>query len=208
MPIAWPDLLVFMTAALLLNLTPGNDMMFVLGQSLKGGPGRGIAASFGIATGSLIHLGLVALGVAVVLKENPLIFEAIRWVGVAYLLWIAWKTLTGPNPAQSNVDVRGSAIRAWRDGTLVNLFNPKVIIFMFAFLPPFIRPENGMPLLQLLILGTLFNIGGTLVNLLVALLSGGIGRRLATNARVARGFAYASSVVFLALALRLAFERK
>jgi threonine/homoserine/homoserine lactone efflux protein len=79
---------------------------------------------------------------------------------------------------------------------------------MFAFLPPFIRPENGMPLLQLLILGTLFNVGGTLVNLLVALLSGGIGRQLATSARVARGFAYASSAVFLALALRLAFERK
>jgi threonine/homoserine/homoserine lactone efflux protein len=208
MPISLPDLLVFLTAALPLNLTPGNDMMFVLGQSLKGGPGRGIAASFGIATGSLIHLCLVALGVAVLLKENPVAFEVIRWAGVAYLLWIAWKTLTGPSPVQSNVDVKGSALRAWRDGNLVNLLNPKVIVFMFAFLPPFIRPENGMPLLQLLILGTLFNIGGTLVNLLVALLSGGIGRQLATSARVARGFAYASSAVFLALALRLAFERK
>ena len=196
MPIAWHDLLVFLTAALLLNLTPGNDMMFVLGQSLKGGPKRGIAASVGIATGSLIHLGLVALGVAVLLKENPVLFEAIRWAGVAYLLWMAWKTLTGPSPAQSNVDVKGSALRAWRDGTLVNLLNPKVIVFMFAFLPPFIRPENGMPLLQLLILGALFNIGGTVVNVLVALLSGGIGRRLATSARVARGFAYASSAVF------------
>jgi len=208
MPIAWPDLLVFLTAALLLNLTPGNDMMFVLGQSLKGGPARGIAASFGIATGSLIHLCLVALGVAVVLKENPMVFEGIRWAGVIYLLWIAWKTLTGPGPAHTNVDVKGNSFRAWRDGTLVNLLNPKVIIFMFAFLPPFIRPENGTPLLQLLILGTLFNFGGTVVNVMVALLSGGIGRRLATSARVARGFAYASSAVFLALALRLAFERK
>jgi len=208
MPIAWPDLLVFLTAALLLNLTPGNDMMFVLGQSLKGGPGRGIAASFGIATGSLIHLSLVALGVAVVLKENPMVFETIRWAGIVYLLWIAWKTLTGPGVGQANVDVNGSAWRAWRDGTLVNLLNPKVIVFMFAFLPPFIRPENGMPLLQLLILGLLFNIGGTAVNVTVALLSGGIGRRLATSARVARGFAYASSAVFVALALRLALDRK
>lgn len=208
MPVAWPDLLVFMTAALLLNLTPGNDMMFVLGQSLKGGPARGIAASFGIATGSLIHLALVAAGVAVLLKENPMVFEAIRWVGVAYLLWIAWKTLTGSGPAEASVDVNGSSLRAWRDGTLVNLLNPKVIIFMFAFLPPFIRPENGMPLLQLLILGALFNIGGTLVNVMVAMLSGGIGRRLATSTRVARGFSYASSAVFFILALRLAFERK
>jgi len=208
MPIAWPDLLVFMTAALLLNLTPGNDMMFVLGQSLKGGPKRGIAASFGIATGSLVHLCLVALGLAVVLKENPMLFEAIRWAGVAYLLWIAWKTLTSTGPALSSVDVKGNALRAWRDGTLVNLLNPKVIVFMFAFLPPFIRPENGSPLLQLFILGMVFNVGGTAVNVMVALLSGGIGRRLATSARVARGFAYASSAVFVALALRLAFERK
>jgi threonine/homoserine/homoserine lactone efflux protein len=208
MPIALPDLLVFLTAALLLNLTPGNDMMFVLGQSLKGGPARGIAASFGIATGSLIHLCLVALGVAVLLKDNPMVFEVIRWAGVVYLLWIAWKTLTGPGPTQTDVDVKGSSLRAWRDGTLVNLLNPKVIVFMFAFLPPFIRPENGMPLLQLLILGSLFNIGGTAVNVMVALLSGGIGQRLATSARLARGFAYASSAVFVALALRLAFERK
>jgi threonine/homoserine/homoserine lactone efflux protein len=208
MPIALPDLMVFLSAALLLNLTPGNDMMFVLGQSIKGGHGRGIAASFGIAIGSIIHLSLVALGVAVLLKENPVVFEAIRWLGVAYLSWIAWKTLHSAGPVHSNVDVNGSNWRAWRDGTLVNLLNPKVIIFMFAFLPPFIRPESGMPLLQLLILGTLFNIGGTAVNVMVALLSGGIGRRLATSARVARGFAYASSAVFVALALRLALDRK
>jgi threonine/homoserine/homoserine lactone efflux protein len=208
MLISWPDLLVFLTAALLLNLTPGNDMMFVLGQSIKGGPKRGIAASFGIATGSLIHLGLVALGLAVVLKENPMLFEAIRWAGVAYLLWIAWKTLRSKSNVQLAVDVKGTALRAWRDGTLVNLLNPKVIVFMFAFLPPFVRPENGMPMLQLLILGLLFNVGGMIVNSAVALLSGGIGRQLATSARVARGFAYASSAVFLVLALRLAFERK
>jgi threonine/homoserine/homoserine lactone efflux protein len=208
MLISLPDMMVFLSAALLLNLTPGNDMMFVLGQSLKGGPARGIAASFGIATGSLVHLSLVALGVAVLLKENPLVFETIRWAGVVYLLWIAWKTLTGPGATQANVDVNGSSWRAWRDGTLVNLLNPKVIVFMFAFLPPFIRPENGMPLLQLLILGMLFNLGGTTVNVMVAALSGGIGRRLATSARLARGFAYASSAVFVALALRLAFERK
>src|SRR5262245_44277703 len=208
MLISWPDLAVFLTAALLLNLTPGNDMMFVLGQSLKGGPKRGVAASLGIATGSIIHLALVALGLAVVLAINPMVFEAIRWAGVIYLVWLAFKTFTNTQSAMGAVDVKGSTWRAWRDGTLVNLLNPKVIVFMFAFLPPFVRPENGMPLLQLLILGSLFNIGGTAVNVIVALLSGGIGRRLATNARVARGFAYASSAVFVALALRLALDRK
>jgi threonine/homoserine/homoserine lactone efflux protein len=208
MPIALPDLLVFLTAALTLNLTPGNDMMFVLGQSIKGGARTGIAASFGIATGSLIHLFLVAAGVAVLLSQYPTVFEAIRWAGAAYLLWIAWKTLTSTPGKLVQKEIQGSALRAWRDGVFVNLLNPKIIIFMFAFLPPFIRPENGAPLLQLFILGMIFNIGGTAINCLVAFFAGSIGEKLATNAKLARGFAIASSALFVALAARLAFERR
>ena len=208
MPIALPDLIVFLTAALMLNLTPGNDMMFVLGQSIKGDVRNGVAASLGIATGSFIHLCLVAAGVAVVLARHPQLFEAIRWAGVAYLLWIAWKTLTGPTGTPVHKESQGSALKAWRDGTFVNLLNPKVIIFMFAFLPPFIRPENGSPLVQLFILGMLFNLGGTAINCLVASIAGSIGRTLAARARLARGFAIASSAVFVLLAARLAFERR
>jgi threonine/homoserine/homoserine lactone efflux protein len=208
MPIALPDLIVFLTAALTLNLTPGNDMMFVLGTSIKGGARNGVAASFGIATGSLIHLCLVAAGVAVILAQHPQLFEAIRWAGVAYLLWIAWKTLSSPAGQLVHKEIQGSALKAWRDGVFVNLLNPKVIIFMFAFLPPFVRPENGAPLLQLFILGMLFNIGGTAINCLVAFFAGSIGQKLATSARLARGFAIASSMLFVVLAARLAFERR
>jgi threonine/homoserine/homoserine lactone efflux protein len=152
MPIDAADLLIFVSASLALNLTPGNDMMFVLGQSLKGGVRNGIAASLGIATGSFIHLALVAFGVAVVLAQNPMVFDAIRYAGAAYLVWIALTTLRrGPLLAAPSGE-RRSTFRAWRDGTLVNVFNPKIIVFMFAFLPPFIRPENGSALLQLLVL--------------------------------------------------------
>jgi threonine/homoserine/homoserine lactone efflux protein len=208
MPIALPDLLVFLTAALTLNLTPGNDMMFVLGQSIKGGARTGIAASFGIATGSLIHLFLVAAGVAVLLSQYPTVFEAIRWAGAAYLLWIAWKTLTSTPGKLVQKEIPGSALRAWRDGVFVNLLNPKIIVFMFAFLPPFVRPENGEPLLQLFILGMIFNIGGTAINCIVAFFAGSIGEKLATRAKLARGFAIASSALFVVLAARLAFERR
>jgi len=98
MPINLTDLLVFLTAALTLNLTPGNDMMYVLGQSIKGGAKPGIAASFGIATGSLIHLALVAAGVAVVLSHYPPVFELIRWAGAAYLVleWVGEICLSMP----------------------------------------------------------------------------------------------------------------
>lgn len=207
MPIETIDLLVFLTAALTLNLTPGNDMMFVLGQSLKGGARVGIAASLGIATGALVHLGLVALGVAVVLAQYPAVFNFIRYAGAAYLVWIAWKTVVSPIAAIGGGARRG-AFAAWRDGTLVNLLNPKIIVFFFAFLPPFIRPENGSALLQLAIFGAIFNVGGTLINFAVAAFAGKIGEKLSVDARIATWFARASAGLFVILAARLAFERR
>ena len=208
MPISSTDLLIFLTAALSLNLTPGNDMMYVLGQSLKGGPRTGISASLGIAGGSLIHLGFVALGLAVVLAQNPLLFDLIRYAGAAYLVWIAYSTLTSPLTALNRDETERSTFAAFRDGVLVNLLNPKIIVFMFAFLPPFIRPENGSPLLQLFILGMIFNVGGTIINCVVALFAGKIGAALSTSLKFRRWFSRISAGLFLLLAARLVFERK
>jgi threonine/homoserine/homoserine lactone efflux protein len=208
MPISSADLLIFLTAALSLNLTPGNDMMYVLGQSLKGGARSGISASLGIAGGSLIHLGFVALGVAVILARHPMLFDLIRYAGACYLVWIAYTTLTSPMPALTRGDVQRSTFAAFGDGVLVNLFNPKIIVFMFAFLPPFIRPENGSPLLQLFILGMVFNVGGTAINCVVALFAGKIGTALSTSLNFRRWFSRISAGLFVLLAARLVFERK
>jgi threonine/homoserine/homoserine lactone efflux protein len=192
----------------MLNLTPGNDMMFVLGQSFKGGVRAGIAASLGIATGSLVHLALVALGVAVILSQHPTLFEAIRWAGAAYLVWMAIKTLTTPLEVLQATGRKLPLFAAWRDGTLVNLLNPKIIVFMFAFLPPFIHPENGAPLLQLLILGTIFNAGGTLVNFAVAASAATLRDSLVANKALQRAMSAATSVIFFGLALRLVLEKR
>ncbi len=202
------DLLVFLTAALSLNLTPGNDMMYVLGQSLNGGARSGVSASLGIAGGSLIHLGFVALGVAVILAQYPLLFDLIRYAGACYLIWIAYTTLTSPMSALAQDEKQRSTFAAFRDGVLVNLFNPKIIVFMFAFLPPFIRPENGSPLLQLFILGMIFNVGGTVINCIVALFAGKIGAALSTSLNFRRWFSRISAGLFVLLAARLVFERK
>jgi threonine/homoserine/homoserine lactone efflux protein len=202
------DLLVFTTAALSLNLTPGNDMMYVLGQSLKGGARSGVSAGFGIAVGSLIHLGFVALGVAVILAQYPVFFDIIRYAGAGYLLWIAYSTLTTPLSALKPDAKQRSTFAAFRDGVLVNLFNPKIIVFMFAFLPPFVRPENGSPLLQLFILGMIFNVGGTAINCAVAVFSGKIGEALATSMSFRKWFSRVSAGLFVLLAARLVFERK
>lgn len=208
MPIEWSDLAVFVTASLMLNLTPGNDMMFVLGQALRGGVRNGIAASLGIATGSLVHLALVAMGVAIILAQHPTVFDGIRYMGAAYMVWIAIATLRSGTSAFTQSTPTGSTFAAWRDGTVVNMLNPKIIVFFFAFLPPFIRPENGSPLVQLAILGVIFNLGGTLINFAVAAFASSIGRLVSGNVKIARAFTLVSAALFLALAARMAFDSR
>ena len=203
------QLLIFIPAALALNLTPGADMLFCLSQGAKSGPKAGVAASFGIATGSLIHALLAALGLAALLKAYPLAFEVVRWAGVAYLVWLAIQAFRHPIDLSAPADIaRSSAYRAWRDGILVNLLNPKIAIFVLAFIPQFVDPARGSTVLQFLLLGLILNIGGTIINAAVGGFSGGIGKLLAGNRHAARLFQCFSGVIFLGLAAKLAFERR
>lgn len=203
------QLLIFIPAALALNLTPGADMLFCLSQGAKSGPKAGVAASFGIATGSLIHALLAALGLAALLKAYPLAFEVVRWAGVGYLVWLAIQAFRRPVDLSAPADIaRSSAYRAWRDGILVNLLNPKIAIFVLAFIPQFVDPARGSTVLQFLLLGLILNIGGTIINAAVGGFSGGIGKLLAGNRRAARLFQWSSGVIFLGLAAKLAFERR
>lgn len=209
MPLDPHLLLLFIPAALALNLTPGADMLFCLGQGLRSGPRAGIAASLGIATGAFIHTLLAGLGLAVVIAAYPLAFEAIRWAGVAYLVWLAIQAFRHPlGPLDPTAARKDGAWRAWRDGTVVCLLNPKVAVFVLAFLPQFVDPARGEPFLQFLILGAILNVGGTAINLLIAIFASRIGRVLATNRRAARALQLLSGFVFIGLAARLAFERR
>jgi threonine/homoserine/homoserine lactone efflux protein len=205
--VTWPVEPAFLVAAAALNLTPGADMLFCLGQGVAGGPRQGVAAALGIFTGCAIHTLVAAFGVAALLAAHPAAFEVVRWSGVAYLLFIAVRAWNAPPPTGAN-GRRVPLWRAWRDGTLVNLFNPKVAIFILAFLPQFVDPARGSVLRQFLVLGTIFNAGGTLVNLAVGSMAGGLGRRFATHPSLGRLLARASSAIFVGLAARLAFERR
>ena len=196
-------LLAFIPAALALNLTPGADMMFCLAQGLRGGPRPAIAASAGISTGSMVHVLLAGLGLGALVSAFPWLFGAIRWVGAAYLLWLAWRTITSPIAAEDLPPARPS--RAFRDGVVVNLSNPKVILFILAFVPHFITPEAPV-LPQFLILGSILAIGGFVINGLVGVFAGGIGRRLLANPRAERGLRYASATIFAGLAARIGWE--
>ena len=123
--IDFQTLLVFVPIALALNITPGADMLFCLGQGAKSGPRAGLSASLGIATGSFIHALAGGLGLAALIAANPIAFEVIRWAGVAYLLYLAYQAISSPidRIKPTSVD-RSYALNAWQDGVFVCLLNP------------------------------------------------------------------------------------
>ncbi|MGB3315562.1 MAG: LysE family translocator [Albidovulum sp.] len=197
-------LVAFIPAALALNLTPGADMMFCFAQGLRGGPRAAVAASAGITAGSMLNVTLAGIGLGALVASMPGVFHAIRWVGVAYLLYLAWRTLRTPIARGDSPAVRTS--RAFRDGFLVNVSNPKVILFILAFIPQFVDPARGAVLAQFLIFGIVIGLGGLIINGAVGCGAGGMGRVLARNAGVERGLRRASATVFGLLAAKLAWE--
>ncbi len=191
-------ILAFVPAALALNLTPGADMMFCLGQGMRFGPKAAIAASAGISLGGMVHVTLAGLGLRAVVSALPWAFDVIRWIGVTYLLWLAVQTWRSDATAQT---AKVAPKSAFRSGLIVNLTNPKVILFVLAFVPQFVVPEAGPVLIQFMVLGLVLSLGGFSINALVGVFASGLGRRLTRGGRALR---WISSGIFVALAARLA----
>lgn len=198
-------LLAFLPAGLALNLTPGADMLFCLAQGTRGGARPALAASAGISAGSMIHVTVAGLGLGYLVGQYPVIFDVIRYAGVAYLLWLVWRTLATPLGTSETQAVRPS--RAFRDGLIVNLTNPKVILFILAFVPQFVDPSRPV-LIQFLVFGTMLAIGGFVINGAVGFFAGGIGQRMAQDPRFERALRWITATIFGALALRLLLEDK
>lgn len=200
-PDTWP---VFLFAALMLNITPGSDFLYCLNQGMHGGSRQGVIASLGIASGSLLHCLIAVSGLSALLTVYPLAFNALRWAGAIYLLWLAWRTWQTPAfiAVSDNAD-SNSDFLVWRNGTLVNLLNPKVAVFILAFIPQFVDPQQGDPVLQFLVLGLLFNLTGTCINASVGVSGGVLVRFLQHAPGIAKNLTRVSAIVFVCLAIRL-----
>lgn len=208
-PVDPVTLAAFVPAGLALNLTPGADMMFCLGQGLRGGPRVALAADGGIALGGFVHAFAAGIGLSALVAAEPALLSVIRWVGVGYLLWLAWGALRAGPVGRAAAPGRGlSPGGAFRQGLAVNLTNPKVILFVLAFVPQFVDPSRGAILGQFLVFGAILSLGGLVVNGLVGVFAGGIGRRLAAAPRLARVLGWITAGIFTALALRLALSQR
>lgn len=193
-------LMAFIPAALVLNMTPGADMMFCLGQGLRSGPRAAIMASAGIGMGGMVHVTLAGLGLGALIAAHPWAFDIIRWIGVGYLVYLAAQALRYTRQtAQSGPGL--SIWRAFGTGFVVNLTNPKVILFVLAFVPQFVVPEAGSVLGQFLIFGAVLGIGGFFINGAVGAFAGYFSTGLNKRGRI---LGWISSGIFLALAARIA----
>jgi threonine/homoserine/homoserine lactone efflux protein len=204
------SLALFMTATLALNLAPGPDMLYVSTRSLTQGRRAGVISALGIAAGAVVHTMAIASGLAALLRALPLAYEIVRFAGAAYLIWLGVQALRGKaGPAAGKPLDRESDWAVLRQGAITNILNPKVALFFLAFLPQFVAPERGSVALQIVVLGCLFNVSGTIVNIAVAYLAASAGRWLGARGHVERIFRWLTASVFIGLGLRLALgDRK
>lgn len=194
-------LFTFLGAGLLLNLTPGADVMFASASGVAGGPRNGVAAAFGVALGGVLHTVLAAAGLAVLLQTHPVAYDIVRYAGAGYLLFLAVKSWrAGPATARTGAtDLRRAVAR----GFTTNALNPKVALFVLAFLPQFTDPAAGPVWRQILTLGALFSVTGFFVTASYGAAAGYAGQALG---RATGWMNRLAAVVFAALAARLLLD--
>jgi threonine/homoserine/homoserine lactone efflux protein len=201
---------LFLTAGVLLNMTPGQDTLFILGRSLTGGLRSGIAAAVGIQIGTMCHTLAAALGLSAILATSALAFSIIKLLGAAYLIFLGAKLLVARSaaapvtaPEAAGADPRS----ALRQGILTNLLNPKVALFFLAFLPQFIDPAGTSKMLAFLALGATFITTGFLWSLVMAFAAARLQSFFLRNPSARTLIDRLVGSLFLALGVRLAWSR-
>lgn len=206
-----PQLLqLYLVAALVLIVTPGPDSLLVLTRSITEGRGAGFVATAGITLGNVLHALLAAAGVSALIAASPLLFDALRYVGAAYLAWIGGRALlsalrarrSGAAPESPRVSP-APARAVFVNALLTNMLNPKVILFYLAFVPQFVAPELGHVALQTFTLGSILAGGGCLFLLTIAAAGAGAARGLLTSPRLRAVLDGVCGLLFLGFALRL-----
>ena len=199
------DFGVFLAACLLLNLTPGQDTLYIVGRSAMLGRAAGIAAALGICAGGLFHALAAALGLSALLATSQAAFTLLKWIGALYLVYIG-VTLMVSRPRETRRCMRtadASLRTVFRQGVLTNVTNPKVALFFLAFLPQFVDPHGRHKVGALLVLGLIFVATSTLWCLVLAATAATARRWLRAQGRAATWLARAVGTLFVLLGLRL-----
>ena len=205
------DYWLFVLTGVLLNLTPGQDTMFILGRSLTGGLRAGVASALGIGVGSIFHTFAAAAGLSAILAASPAAFLIVRIAGALYLVYLGARLLFTKALQDSDLQVtpvqEGNAGSAFRQGIVTNVLNPKVALFFLALLPQFIEPDSAAKTLAFLTLGLTFVMTGTIWCFVLAFGAARLRQFFRGNPRMRTAIDRVTGGLFIALGIRLAADR-
>jgi threonine/homoserine/homoserine lactone efflux protein len=206
------DLWLFVLSGLLLNITPGPDTLYIVGRSSTQGWRPGAVAALGIGTGALVHVCAAALGLSAILAASATAFTAVKIIGAAYLVYVGISLIRSKGSTQSSPAASGNRLNSMRStffqGFLTNVLNPKVALFFLAFLPQFVLADAPSKPSAFLFLGVIFDLNGTIWNLLVAWSTARISGRLAASDSFKKWFNRCVGSIFVFVGIRLAFARE
>ena len=200
----------FLTAAILLNLSPGPDIAFILGHTIRSGMRSGFAALFGIWSGACLHVLMAAAGLSAILAASALAFSPVKWIGAAYLIWLGIQALRSKGEG-AWIKEAGKMLswgRIYRQGIMVSLLNPKVAIFFSAVLPQFVVEGAGPVWAQLLLHGSLIIVVAAFIEPPLIMLGGRLSEALRRNRSLGLWLDRGLGTLFVALGVRLAISAR
>jgi threonine/homoserine/homoserine lactone efflux protein len=179
------SILAFAIASIVIEVTPGPNMAYLAALTVSNGIRAGLAAVAGVALGLAIYGAVAAVGLAEIIQQSRFLYEALRWSGVAYLLWLAWEGWSAePEAEPDTADGHGGTLRkAFQRGLITNLLNPKAGIFFIAVVPTFVTPATGHVMAQTVVLSAVFVTIATSIHLLIVLLASRLGDVLSDPSR-------------------------
>jgi threonine/homoserine/homoserine lactone efflux protein len=200
---------LFIVSGLLLNITPGQDTLYIVGRSVSQGRRAGVLSVLGISTGCLVHTLAAAFGLSAVLAASSEAFMVVKFIGAAYLVYLGFQMILSRASAPKQLTT-GQPARGWmiyRQGILTNVLNPKVALFFLAFLPQFIESGSNTKVVAFLILGLTFIFNGTIWCMLVVWFSSAFSQRLRQRRSMELWLKRAAGALFVGLGLKIALEK-
>ena len=195
----------FVVSAILLNLVPGSDTVYVLTRAIVGGRKKGVISALGISTGILVHTLLAALGLSVILRESALAFNIMKIAGAGYLVFLGIKAVVSKKPLFDSdpESLDESPLKVYRQGVLTNVLNPKAALFFLALLPQFVSQSAGSSPLPFLALGLTFFTTSTIWSVVLAFAASFANALLRKNERVQKGARKATGIIYILLGLNV-----
>ena len=204
------DFPLFVLSCILLNITPGQDTMYILGRSVAQGRQAGVLSVLGIMTGVLVHTLLAALGLSAILATSPLVFSIIKYAGAVYLVWLGVGFIISRNERSALPDAPSAATNPWKifhQGVLTNLLNPKVALFFLSFLPQFVSVGSELVFLPFMILGLVFFTTGSIWCLFLVYASAWLSARFRDRRSTGGVLRKLTGALFIGLGIRLALSQ-